>query len=108
MLNIPNPDNVFSADNLAQMAINAKKLIEKGVSEDIAVGRVTRDFIERKTAPLEHLTCACCGSGTRGRQWWNRDEGFGLCVNCIDFCASEDFRLNYGDRGINFDVADQG
>lgn len=34
--------------------------------------------------PIRDLTCCCCGSWTRGRQWWNRDTGFGLCDDCHD------------------------
>lgn len=29
------------------------------------------------------LLCACCGAVTSGRQWWNRDTGYGLCDACI-------------------------
>lgn len=58
--------------------------------------------------PVRRLTCCCCGAATRGRQWWNRDTGFGLCTDCIDFCARnttpEDFQQSYGDRGVHFDV----
>lgn len=54
------------------------------------------------------LLCSCCGSVTRGRQWHNRDKGFGLCARCIDFCSrnttAEDFRRCYGDRGVHFDL----
>jgi hypothetical protein len=28
------------------------------------------------------LTCACCGEYTKGRQWWNRDTGYGVCPSC--------------------------
>lgn len=55
-----------------------------------------------------HLTCCCCGDATTGRQWRNRDTGWGLCVNCIDYCArgesAESMRSLYGDRGVYYDI----
>jgi len=54
------------------------------------------------------LTCCCCGESTRGRQWWNRDTGFGLCIHCIDLCkrgmTEQEFDRCYGVRGVHFDV----
>ena len=34
--------------------------------------------------PTRSLTCSCCGNGTTGRQWHNRDTGYGLCPLCAD------------------------
>ena len=34
--------------------------------------------------PVRYLTCACCGEETRGRQWRNRDAGYGVCARCAD------------------------
>jgi hypothetical protein len=56
------------------------------------------------------LICACCGSETIGRQWWNRDTGYGLCTDCIDFVANskgmmpEEMERSYGKRGVHYDV----
>lgn len=36
--------------------------------------------------PIVALVCCCCGNCTKGRQWHNRDEGYGLC----DSCAAHD------------------
>lgn len=33
---------------------------------------------------IKTLTCCCCGELTQGRQWWNRDNGFGHCNSCTD------------------------
>lgn len=58
--------------------------------------------------PVRRMLCSCCGAETRGRQWHNRDTGYGLCSDCIDFChrkeTAESFRSLYGDRGVHFDV----
>lgn len=32
---------------------------------------------------MNHKTCCICGSGTKGKQWWNRDTGYGCCEQCI-------------------------
>lgn len=54
------------------------------------------------------MFCSCCGAWTRGRQWPNRDTGYGLCVACIPFCSrgesAESFKRLYGERGVHFDV----
>lgn len=58
--------------------------------------------------PVRSLTCCCCGELTRGRQWRNRDTGFGLCPACIPLCerneTPEGFASLYGERGIHFDI----
>lgn len=57
---------------------------------------------------IRTLRCCCCGAITRGRQWHNRDTGYGLCPDCIDFChrntTDDEFRSNYGDRGVHYDI----
>ena len=30
------------------------------------------------------LICCCCNGETYGRQWYNRDTGYGLCSRCAD------------------------
>ena len=58
--------------------------------------------------PIRWLTCCCCGSETRGRQHYNRDTGYGLCVNCITLCSrnmmTKDMEDCYGVRGVHYDV----
>ena len=56
-----------------------------------------------------YLRCCHCNSGLRGRQWWNRDEGFGLCDDCISFVGLSDFPIgattqSYGVRGLHWDI----
>ena len=55
------------------------------------------------------LICSCCGETAIGRQWWNRDTGYGLCVRCIDFVLAhgttpEELKRSYGKRGYHFDL----
>lgn len=56
------------------------------------------------------LKCCCCGAATQGAQWWNRDNGFGLCPSCVVYIKArkdyrpEDFRDLYGVEGINYNV----
>src|SRR6185503_3800288 len=42
---------------------------------------------KRKTRP-KRLICSCCGESCIGRQWWNRDTGYGLCDRCVPFVRS--------------------
>lgn len=57
------------------------------------------------------LYCACCGEQTRGRQWWNRDTGYGVCRKCVDWQRSrgeteETIKDYYGVQGVHWDVAE--
>lgn len=53
------------------------------------------------------LDCCCCGSGLIGRQWFNRDKGYGLCKYCIEIASRgqtpEEIETNYGVRGVHYD-----
>jgi Zn-finger nucleic acid-binding protein len=60
-----------------------------------------------KPMKLLNLTCSCCGSSTEGRQWHNRDEGYGLCPKCADWMigrgeSNEVMQSNYGSNGIHW------
>ena len=53
----------------------------------------------------QRLICSCCGKFTRGRQWYNRDKGYGLCPDCHKWLIesgepSESVEQSYG----KFDV----
>jgi hypothetical protein len=58
------------------------------------------------TSKVRNLTCCCCGARTRGRQWYNRDTGYGLCPKCADWVAgresAEEMRSCYGVRGTHY------
>lgn len=55
------------------------------------------------------LTCCCCGEQTRGRQWHNRDLGYGMCGKCIAWVRARgmseaEIRDLYGIEAIHFNV----
>lgn len=58
--------------------------------------------------PVRELTCCCCGERCLGRQWWNRDKGFGFCESCADRISnreSEEYmRECYGVKGVHYYV----
>lgn len=58
--------------------------------------------------PIKELTCCCCGERTQGRQWWNRDTNFGLCVSCADRISQredeESMLTCYGIRGVHYAI----
>jgi len=65
--------------------------------------------IPAPTGRPARLLCACCGGVTRGRQWWNQDDGHGLCAQCADWQiargeSAEQMERNYGKRGLYFDL----
>lgn len=33
---------------------------------------------------IKTLECCCCRQPTKGRQWWNRDTGYGHCDECTE------------------------
>ena len=57
-------------------------------------------------AKVRDLCCCCCGSRTHGRQWWNRDKGYGLCPGCVEFTrgfvSEADHRDCYGKPGVHY------
>lgn len=69
-------------------------------------GEPTKERIP--TPQPRRLTCAVCGSGCIGRQWWNRDTGYGLCPTCPEFVLKHgdaaELRDCYGVRGYHFDI----
>lgn len=58
---------------------------------------------------IKRLTCACCGELALGRQWYNRDTGYGACLKCVEWSKSrgesdEEIKEYYGIRGIHYGV----
>lgn len=62
--------------------------------------------------PIRTLICCCCGQYTEGRQWWNRDTGYGLCNKCADCIATkedeETMKECYGEKGIHYYTEEKG
>jgi len=61
---------------------------------------------QARDARVRRLICSCCGAETHGRQWHNRDTGYGLCEACDlrvqeKMTAAEHQRC-YGIRGLNY------
>lgn len=54
------------------------------------------------------LSCAVCGQPTQGRQWWNRDTGYGVCIEhgeqAVEREGPETTTNLYGRRGFNWDL----
>jgi hypothetical protein len=54
-------------------------------------------------------SCACCGQYTKGKQWWNRDTGFGVCEKCFIQSVERDgpaYSVScYGHPGIHHSLA---
>lgn len=59
-----------------------------------------------ETDKVVRLICCCCGAVTTGRQWHNRDTGFGLCGSCAISIknkeTAEEMRSNYGVDGVHY------
>lgn len=58
------------------------------------------------------LICSCCGAYAKGRQWPNRDTGYGLCPECADWIGkrgtdAEEMRRLYGERGVHYGIKEQ-
>lgn len=55
---------------------------------------------------LQTLSCNCCGGAGRGRQWWNRDDGYGICGSCgleqMQRYGLEQVELDNGKIGVNW------
>lgn len=52
---------------------------------------------------MKSLTCCICGRNAYGKQWWNRDKGYGLCLDCaakwIKKSEITEFKRSYGEPG---------
>lgn len=56
------------------------------------------------------LICCHCNKNCLGRQWWNREHGFGVCGDCVHLhrsegrTSSEEQRSMWGDEGVHYNV----
>jgi hypothetical protein len=73
---------------------------------DCPDGKLIRDRWEASKEPIKQLRCCSCGEITFGRQWWNRDTGFGLCHACADRIGNKEkpsaMFAYYGFEGIHY------
>lgn len=57
-----------------------------------------------------HLRCSVCGAAAgRHHQWWNRDDGNGICRACLDFeiaagMSPDQVHENYGVAGKHYEA----
>ena len=56
------------------------------------------------------MNCNCCGAHIPGKwkQWWNQDNGFGICASCVKRNyrdqgeTEETIRSYFGVEGVNY------
>jgi hypothetical protein len=70
---------------------------------------VRQAFLDLLLPIRKNMSCACCGTYTTGRQWGNRDDGYGLCNGCIDDCVTNpndwlEAGCAYGIPGVHYDI----
>lgn len=67
---------------------------------------------QKTLSPVRSLICAVCGARTRGRQWHNRDTGYGLCAESAQWLTSTrgysaaEMKDLYGMEGEHYNIAD--
>ena len=86
----------------------AEKCIEYNKEQYTKQGFPAPNWVSISLTSITTLTCSCCGKAAKGRQWWNRDRGYGLCKGCIEF-ASKDLtkeeRISYyGYNGVHYNL----
>ena len=73
-------------------------------------GGMCKHGVTQPPNPSRQLTCCCCGELTQGRQWHNRDLGYGLCSKCAKWMTTtrgvtpEEMRDLYGAVGFNYNL----
>jgi len=63
-----------------------------------------------KSQKIQTLNCHRCDKQTRGRQWYARISGYGLCSLCAKSLRDKnDLNIydNYGTRGIHYNVKEK-
>lgn len=59
-----------------------------------------------KLSPIRTLECCVCGSEARGRQWYNRDKGYGICTKCVEWASKrespEEMQEYYGTPNVHY------
>lgn len=100
----PNGD-AYTFVNLTQAGKKADALAAAGVYGYV-IGSYPFFVAIPEQKPEIGLTCSCCGGPARGRQWWNRDAGYGLCPKCAEWIATREpaseIRSSYGVAGYHY------
>jgi hypothetical protein len=95
-------------ENKKHHALTGRYFVEPLRLAPLPDGTLPVVTVSSPPGPVRTLTCCCCGGTARGRQWHNRDTGYGLCPNCIDRCEADvpvgHTTRSYGVRGIHYDV----
>jgi hypothetical protein len=60
---------------------------------------------------MKFLICCCCGERTIGKQWWNRDKGYGVCKECGEReekrAGIEEAQRSFGVKGKNWAIEEK-
>ena len=55
---------------------------------------------------MKRLRCSVCGAAAYGKQWWNRDKGYGICMKCVELVLEKEGKealvRGYGHAGIHY------
>lgn len=115
---VPQIQRKIALDHLAEIPdyyTRLKEMEEEGKAalkakgEKAPVDQTEKEPVEEASGPVKHMTCAVCDQPTKGRQWWNRDKGFGVCPKCIDRMkgrgtSDEEIENLYGKKGVHWGV----
>lgn len=101
--------NWYSLADPASMN-SLKETLRRVCPTDLKTAKQEIAEARRHYRPKE-LICACCGKHTKGRQWYNRDTGYGLCPNCYTWLKERksdyEIQVSYGHHGIHFCIEDK-
>lgn len=57
---------------------------------------------------VQALECCCCSNIEIGRQWHNRDTGYGICTSCVEYAkrgyTPEQFTNVYGLESYHYSI----
>jgi hypothetical protein len=61
---------------------------------------INRDMVPN--GPVQRLRCCVCGESTTGRQWHNRDTGYGVCPKCAEWVKTSGREPIIGDLHVSY------
>lgn len=102
---IKDGDQNLSREEIRACAYDAAARAKQAMSMS---GKYEKERSAGRLSKLVTLTCSCCGQLTKGRQWHNRDNGYGLCNKCADrfepTTPDNEMLSNYGRSGTHYRV----